>query len=215
MTAATAPTHNSVVTARPRVGVLRSGPLTIRSVHALSGRLKRPGDETRWNRVPSAAGVQTPRMEPLEVDMDGRPVDQAMHLASRIVHERTASQPSFAGLWFDLQAREIHLAFAEPTAAAIVEELQMDVPPDIRLRAHEFQHTLAELEALHQAASVYMEREGYRRQFMVDTSVQVESNLVHVNLKHTTPPDVLERVRARFPGAPLQIDLTTARWVTV
>jgi hypothetical protein len=148
-----------------------------------------------------------------DVDMEGQPIDRAMELASRVVDECATDQPDFAGLWLDTEAREIHIAFVGRDVSATIANLQADVPSEVRLRGHEFQHSISELEALGSATSDYLGREGYWALYGVGLGIQVKTNRVHLNLKHTTPAEIEKAIRAHFAGAPLEIELTTARWV--
>ena len=156
--------------------------------------------------------VQTAIVGPADVDMEGRPIDHEMRSAVEIVHQQAPSEPTFAGMWVDQSAREVHLAFTDSTADGIVDYLQTYMPYGIRLRPHDVQYSLAMLEDLHQAYSEYMESTGYRPRYTVDSGVQIQANVVHASLKHTTPPDVVAIIRARFAKAPLQLELTTSRW---
>ena len=158
--------------------------------------------------------MQTAVVEPVDVDMEGRPTDAGMRSAVEIVHQQAPSEPTFAGMWIDESKREVHLAFTDSTADGIVHHLETYVPRTVRLQPHDAQHTLATLEDLHQAYSEYMESTGYRPSYTVDSGVRLKANAVHANLKDTTPPDVVATIRARFADAPLQIELTTARWTT-
>lgn len=148
-----------------------------------------------------------------DVDMEGQPIDRAMNLASQVVHERATDRPDFAGLWLDTEAREIHIAFVGRDVSGTVADLQTEVPSEIRLRAHEFQNRMSELEALGSATSDYLGREGYWALYGVGLGIEVKTNRLHLNLKHTTPAEIEKAIRARFAGAPLEIELTTSRWV--
>ena len=148
-----------------------------------------------------------------DVDMEGQPIDHAMDLASRVVHERATVRPDFAGLWLDTKARQIHIAFVGRAVSGTVADLQAEVPSEIRILGHEFQHPMSELEALGSATSDYLGREGYWALYGVDLGIQVKTNRVHLNLKHTTPAEIENAIRARFAGVPLAIELTISRWV--
>lgn len=152
-------------------------------------------------------------MSNVDVDMEGQPIDHAMDLASRVVHERATVRPDFAGLWLDTKARKIHIAFVGQDVSSTVADLQAEVPTEIRLRGHEFQYPMSELEALGSATSDYLHREGYWALYGVGLGIQVKTNHVHLNLKHTTPQEIENVIRARFAGTPLEIELTTSRWV--
>jgi hypothetical protein len=151
-------------------------------------------------------------MTPTDVDMEGLPIDQEMRTATDFLEKRAQAEPTFAGMWLNPSAREIHLAFTDDTSAAIIAALQASVPREIHLRAHDAEHSSATLEALHQAYSDYMEQTGYSPLYTVDSGVRIKTNQVHANLEHTTPPEVVAAIRKRFEGMPLQIDLTTSRW---
>lgn len=156
--------------------------------------------------------VQTALVAPADVDMEGNPIDDGFRSAVAIAYEQAPREPTFAGMWVDPGAREIHLAFTDSTANGIVAALQARVPPGIRLRAHNAPYSAATLEDLHHTYSEYMESTGYQPRYTVDSGVDIKANVVHANLQHTTPPEVIASIRARFDGAPLQIDLTTSRW---
>lgn len=72
---------------------------------------------------------------------------------------------------------------------------------------------MSEIEALGSATSDYLSREGYWALYGVGLGIHVKTNRVHLNLKDTTPAEIEEAIRARFAGAPLEIELTTSRWV--
>ena len=113
----------------------------------------------------------------------------------------------------ETKASEIHIAFVGRNVSEIVADLQAEVPPEVRLRAHEFQHPMSQLEELGSATSDYLSREGYWSLYGVGLGIHVKTNRVHLNLKHTTPAEIEKAIRARFAGAPLEIELTTSRWV--
>lgn len=115
-------------------------------------------------------------------------------------------------MWVDPGAREIHLAFTDSTADGIVASPQAFVPPEIRVRAHNATYSAATLEDLDEAYSEYMKSTGYQSRYTVDSGIDIKANVVHANLQHTTRQEVVASIRARFDGAPLQIDLTTSRW---
>lgn len=156
--------------------------------------------------------AQTALMTSADVDMEGHPIDSEFQSAIEITHEQASRETTFAGMWVDAGTREIHLAFTEFTADGILASLRPYVPPAIRLRAHNAEYSASSLEDLHQAYSKYMRSTGYQPQYTVDSGVDVKANLVHARLQHTTPPEVVASVCARFEGAPLQVDLTTSRW---
>lgn len=136
-----------------------------------------------------------------------------MRVASGIVHQRVDADPSFAGLWLDLDAWEIHLALTQAAPDGVAEELQERLPTEIRLQSHRFRYSLTELETLQQAVSDFLRDAGHWPEHAVDLGVRVKTNLVHLNLQETTPPEVLAAIAARFGDAPLQVALTTARWI--
>ena len=69
--------------------------------------------------------AQTSTMNADGVDMESPPIDGAMDSASRIVHERASTEPTFTGLWLDT-----------PDLRGAVAALQAQVPSKIRLRGH-------------------------------------------------------------------------------
>ncbi len=148
-----------------------------------------------------------------DVDMESQPIDRAMELASEVVHERATDRPDFAGLWSDTKAHQIHIAFVGRDVSNIVANLQSEIPEEIRLRGYEFQHPMFELEALARATSDYVHREGYWALHGIGLGIDVKANRVHLTLKHTTPSEIEKAIRTRFAGAPLEIELTTSRWI--
>jgi hypothetical protein len=135
-----------------------------------------------------------------------------MQAASKFLHEHAVPLPTFAGLWLDYPAQEIHVAFSGTTAGKTIEGLRSRLPPEVHLVGHVFEHTLADLEGLQEQVRRYLEQQEIWRRFTVDLSIQVKANCVQLNLKHTTPPEVVEAARTKFLRSPLDIDLTTSRW---
>lgn len=147
-----------------------------------------------------------------DLDMEGARIDRAMERAIALVWERAPQLPSFAGAWIDHSAREIHLRFVGPGAAQLAHEVGTDIASEIRICPHEVQYTQAELDELGATVSRMLAKDGLFARYGVALGVHVGSNHLHLDLEHTTPDEVVKRIRAAFPEDSLKLSLTTGRW---